>query len=170
SCGTCLDARRLEPLRNAAIPQPAFENFRLRLAKFWNFKGTARHGIAAPDSIGFLKIRNAVRVLPDGAVGWASDQASRLLAVHALILAHQQLHSAVLALVFVELDQIPVIPRRLRHRLVAVVECSFGERISVPFQTRYFASLAADTRGCVYELADPELAIESRAGNAAGVP
>src|ERR1700739_2208408 len=142
-CGTCLDSRGFESLRNAVIAQRAFEYLPRRRAEFWNIEGTARHAIAATDAIGLLKIDNAGRVLHDGAVGRASNQASRLFAVHALIFAHQQLHSAVLALVFVELDQIPVIPCRLRHRLVAIVKCSFAERISVPFQTGYFASLAA---------------------------
>src|SRR4029077_14953503 len=138
-CGTCLDASRFEPLGNAVIAQRAFEDLPRGWAEFWNIEGTARHAIAATYAIGFLEINDAVRVLHDCAVGWASDQASRLFTVHALVFAHQELHGSVFALVLVELDQVPIVPLRFRHRLVAVVECSFAERISVPFQTGYFA-------------------------------
>ena len=56
---------------------------------------------------------------------------------------------AVFALVLVELDQVPVIPRRLRHGLVGVVEDGLAERHVVPLQTGDFAGLAADTGGRV---------------------
>ena len=69
-----------------------------------------------------LKVDDAVGILHDRAVRRTRLQASGIGAVHALILAHQPLDRPVFALVLVELDQIPEVPARLRHRLVGVVE------------------------------------------------
>ena len=74
--------------------------------------------------------------------------------MHALIFAHQQHHAAVVALVLVELDQVPVVPLRLRHGLVAVVEVGLAEAVSVPFQTGDFARFAANAGCGIDHLAD----------------
>src|SRR6202034_1491197 len=115
--GTRLDAGWLEALRDAIVAERAFEDLARRGAEFRNIEGAARHAIAAADAVVFLKIHDAVRILNDSAIG----------GVHALILAHQQLHRTVFALVLVKLDQVPVIPGSLRHGLVAVVKGRFAE-------------------------------------------
>ena len=123
--GARLDARRFEPHRHAVIAQRALEDFARRRTEFRNVEWAACHAISATDAVRFLEIDDAVGILDDGGVGWACGQATRIGAVHALILAHQQHHGAVFALMFVELDQVPVIPCRLRHRLVAVIKSGF---------------------------------------------
>src|SRR6202034_4086288 len=101
--------------------------------------------------------------------GGTRREASRIGAVHALILAHQQLHRAVFALVLVELDQAPVIPSRFRHGLVAVVKGCFAEGVAVPFEAGNLARLAADARSGVHQFAYAEFAIQSLARHASGV-
>src|SRR5207249_2173382 len=82
----------------------------------------SRHAAPRPAAIGKLKIDDAVGVLHDSPVRGTCRQAPRLRAMHALILAHQPHQRAVFALVLVEENQVPVIPARLRHRLVGVSE------------------------------------------------
>src|SRR5207247_11399773 len=96
-------------------------------------------------------------------------QAARIFAAHALVLAHEPLERSVLALVLVELDQIPEIPRRRRHRLIGVVECRLLERHVVPLDARDLAGLAADTRRDIDVLADFFLALNAGARHAAGM-
>ena len=137
---------------------------------FGMLNGQPRHAIAATDAVRFLEIDDSVGILHDGCVRRTRRQAARIFAVHALVFAHQQHHAAVFALVFVELDQVPVIPCRFRHRLVGVVERGFAERVTVPFQARHFARFAADARGRIHQLADLELAVQPGARDGAGVP
>src|SRR5262249_25613557 len=81
-------------------------------------------------------------------------QASRIGAVHALILAHQPSERAVGELVLVEADQIVVVPLRIRHGLIRVVEGGLAERVGVPFDASHLARLAADAGRDVDQLAD----------------
>jgi len=67
------------------------------------FKRAAGEAVAAADAVILLEVDDAVGVLDDGAVRRAGDEAARLLAVHALVLAHQQHQAAALGLVLVEL-------------------------------------------------------------------
>src|SRR5262249_50959676 len=110
-------------------------------------KGTSAHAIAAADTVLLLKIDDAVAVLHNGAIGRTGRQAPRISAVHALVFAHEQHQRTVFALVLVELDQVPVIPRRLGHGLVAVVEGGVAEGVAVPLEAGNLASLAANA-GC----------------------
>ncbi len=137
--------------------------------EFRNIEWAARHAVAATDAVGFLEIHDSVGVLNDGGVCRARRQAAGIFAVHALVFAHQQHHAAVFALVLVELDQVPVIPRRFRHGLVAVVEGGFAERVSIPFQAGHFAGFATNARGGVHQFADLKFAVEPSARNGAGV-
>ncbi len=130
-------------------------------SEFRNVERAAGHAISAADAIRLLEIDDAVGILNDGGVRRTSREAARIGAVHALVFAHQQHHAAVGALVFVELDQVPVIPCRLRHRLVGVVKRGFGERVTVPFQAGHFAGFAADAGGGVHQLADLEFAVQT---------
>ena len=70
--------------------------------------------------------------------------------------------------VFVELDQVPVVPCRRRHRLVRVVERRLAERHVVPLDTCDLARFAPDARRHVDVLADLFLALHSAARGAAG--
>ena len=69
----------------------------------------------------------------------------------------------------VEENQVPVIPTRLRHRLVGVVEDGFAERKIVPLHAGDFAGLAADAGGGVNEFADGVFALGAFAGDTSGV-
>ena len=106
-------------------------------------------------------------ILDDGAVGRTGAQATGILAVHALILAHQPLKRPVVAWMLVELDQVPVVPRRRRHRLVGVVEGRLLERHVVPFDAGDFARLTTDARGDVDVLADLVFALDAATRHAA---
>ena len=167
--GAGLDAGWFQPHRHAVIAQRALENFARGRIEFRNVERATGHAIAATDAIGFLEIDDAVGVLDDGGVGGAGREAARVGAVHALVFAHEQHHAAVGALVLVELDQVPVIPCRLGHRLVGVIEGGFAERVTVPFEAGDFAGFAADAGGRVDQLADLEFAVQTFARDDAGV-
>jgi hypothetical protein len=109
-----------------------------------------------------LKINYSVHVLDNRAIRRARCKATRILAMHALIFPHQQHHAVIGVFVLIEPDEVPVIPRRIRHRLVGIVEYRFTERVSIPFQASHFARFAPDAGGRIDQLADLKLAFESR--------
>ena len=157
------------PYRDAIVAQRAFEDLVRGRAELGDVERAARDAIAAADAMGFLEIHDAVGVLDDRRIGGTGLQAAGIFAMHALIFAHQQHHGAVVALVFIELDEVPIIPSRFRHGLVGIVESGFAEGVAVPFQACYFAGLAADAGGGVHQLADLEFAVQAGAGDSAGV-
>src|SRR5579859_237786 len=170
ACWTRFDARRLQSFAHAVRAQGALEDavrFRIHLR---NIEGTARDAVAAANAVGLLKINNAVGVLHDGAIGGARSKASRLRAVHALILPHQPHERAVVLLMLVEKNQVPIIPARFRHRLIGVVEHRFAEGQIVPLHAGNFASFAADASCGIDKFADGVFALGLLAGNTAGVP
>ena len=67
----------------------------------------------------------------------------------------------------VELDQVPVVPRRRRHRLVRVVERRLLERHVVPLDARNLARLAADAGSDVDVFADLFRTLNTGTGNGA---
>src|SRR5579859_3713411 len=167
--GTRLDARGFEPFAHAIGAKRAFENaVRLRI-HLWYVKRAAGDAVTAADAIGLLEIHDAVGVLHDGAVGGTRREAARLGAMHALVLAHQPHQRTVFALMFVEENQVPVIPARLRHRLVGVVEDGFAKRQVVPLHAGHFAGFAANAGGGVNEFANGVFALRIFAWNAAGM-
>src|ERR1700676_495146 len=89
--------------------------------------------------------------------------------MHAAVLPHQPTESAILSDMFVEPDQVVVVPRQVRHGLVSVIEDSFAERIAIPFQARHFTGLAADAGGNVDYLAHLVIARCVAAGHRSGV-
>ena len=91
-----------------------------------------------------LKIDDTVGELHDGGIRRARFQTARLLAMHAAVFAHQPHQIVVGVNVLGEFDEVPIIPARLRHGLVGVVEDRRREGITVPFQTGDFASFATD--------------------------
>ena len=152
--GTRLDARRLQPRAHAVRTQRALVNLlRLRI-ELRNIERAARHAILAADAVILLKIDDAVGVLHNGAVGRTGAQAAGIGAMQAAVLAHQPLQRAVFGDVFIEADQVVVIPLQIRHGLVSVVEKCLAERIAVPFETRDFAGFAADAGGDVDQFRD----------------
>src|SRR5436190_2186353 len=169
ACRTRLDARRLEPLSDAIGAERALVHLLRQAVELRDVERTTRDAVLAPDAVLLLEIDDAIGVLDDGAVGGTGAKAARIFAVHALILAHEPLERSVRALVLVELDEIPEIPRRRRHRLVGVVECRLLEWHVVPFDARDLAGLAADARGDVYVLADLILPLHAGARDASGV-
>src|SRR5678816_3664215 len=116
-----LNTRRFEPLAHAVRTERALVNLFRLLVEFWNVERTAGDAVAAADAVFLLKIDDAIFVFDDRAVGRTRTQAPRIFAVHTLILAHQP-HQVAVALVFNELNQVPIVPLRRGHRLVGVIE------------------------------------------------
>src|SRR5208282_1332928 len=168
--GTGFDAGGLEPLAHAVDAERALEHLLGGRIELGNIEGTAAHAVSAADTVLLLKVDDAIRILHDRAIGGTGRQAAGVGAMHALIFAHQQLQRAIFALVFVELDEVPVVPRRRGHRLIAVVEDGLGERIPVPLETCDFTGFAADARGGVDQLADLVVALDIFARSGSGVP
>ena len=134
-----------------------------------NIERTTGDTELAADTVFLLKIDDAVLVLHDGAVGRTGPQAARIGAVHALMLAHQPGKAAVGVLIFVELDQVPVIPVGVGHGLVGIVEVGLLERHIVPLHASYLTGLATDAGGGVNQLANLVLALCTRARDRSGM-
>src|SRR6266404_3240534 len=160
------DAGRFEPFADAIRAQRTLENAMSLRIHLRNVKRASRDAIAAADAVGLLKIDDAIRVLHDGPVRRTRREATGLCAVHALVLAHQPHQRAVFfANVFVEEDQVPVVPARLRHGLVGIVENGFAERQVVPLHAGHFAGFATDAGRSVDEFANGVFALGALAGN-----
>src|SRR6266513_6498365 len=84
---TRLNARRLQPFAHAIRAQRAFEDAVGLRVHLWNVERAARDAISAADAVGLLEIDDAICVLHDRAVRGTRRQASRLRAMHALVLA-----------------------------------------------------------------------------------
>src|ERR1019366_5544609 len=167
--GAGFDAGRLQPLRDAVRAQRALEHLPGTGIELRDIERAAGDAILAADTILLLEIHDAVLVLHDGVIGGTCGQATGVGAVHALVLAHEPHEAAVGARTLVELDQVPVIPRRLRHGLVGVIEHRLAERQVVPLHAGDLAGLASDAGGGVDQLADPLLALRARARHGAGM-
>jgi hypothetical protein len=89
--------------------------------------------------------------------------------MEAAVFAHQPAQLAVVGDVFVEADQVVVIPFQIRHGLVGVIENRFAERVAVPFEAGDFAGFAADASGHVDELGDGVIAGGVEAWDGSGV-
>ena len=167
--GARLDAGGLQAFAHAVRAERALEHLARGRAEFRDVERAAGDAVAAADTLLLLEIDDAVGVLDDGAVGRAGDQAARLLAVHALVLAHQQHQVAAVAvrLVLVELDQVPEVIGRLGHGLITVLERGVAEREVVPLQAGDLAGLAADAGRGVDQLGDLRLSFHADAGDGA---
>src|SRR5436309_1447941 len=107
-----------------------------------------------------------------GSRGGASREAAGILAVHALVLAHQP-HEPTVEFLLVEADQVPELGVQLGHRLIGAGLLR-GHRLQVvPLLAGHLAGLAADAGGGVDELrhdgemAHPRRASPQRRGGAA---
>src|ERR1044071_7074870 len=94
--GARLDAGGLQPLPHSIRAERALVDLLRQRVEFRNVERTARHAVLAADAVLLLEVDDAVGVLDDGAVGRAGAEAARILAVHALILAHQPAERSVL--------------------------------------------------------------------------
>ena len=166
---TSLDARRFQTLADAIGTERALVNLLRHRIEARNIERAARDAILATNAIFLVKVDNTVGILHDRAVRRARVQAPRIGAMHALVLAHQPLNRPVGILVLVELDQIPEIPVRLRHRLVRVVESRRLERHVVPLDARDLAGLAANAGRGIDELADLQVALHSESRSSPAV-
>src|SRR5208337_4012324 len=127
--------------------------------------GTTRDAELAADTVFLLEIDDAIGVLHDRAVGRTGGQATGIGAVHALVLAHQPGKAAIVVLVLVELDEVPVVPVGVGHRLISIVEARLLERHVVPFDAGHFTRLAPDAGCGVNQLAHLVLPLRTLAGN-----
>ena len=166
---TRLDAGGLQSHGHAIDAEGALKHLLRGGIEFGNIEGATTHAISAADAVLLLEIDDAIGVLDNCAIGGAGFEAAGIGAVHALIFAHEQRDAAIFAFVFVELDQVPVIPCGRGHGLVAVVECGFGERITVPLEAGDFAGLAAYAGRGVDEFADLKVALDIFAGSNSSV-
>ena len=164
-----LDAGRLEALTYAIGAERTLVNFLGCRIKFGNVVWASGNAKLAANTVFLLEVDDAVGVLNDGAISRAGAQAAGIGAVHALVFAHQPLNRAIPVLVLVELDQVPEIPARLRHRLVSVVECRRAERHIVPFDARHLAGFAADAGRRIDQFADFVVALYVVPGRRSGV-
>ena len=72
--------------------------------------------------------------------------------------------------VLIELDEVPVIPRRFGHGLVRVVEIGLREAVTVPFEAGDFAGFAADAGGGVDQFANVVVAAGTGSRDRTSVP
>src|SRR2546428_2369186 len=121
---TRFDARRFEALSDAVRAQRAFVDLLRRAVELRNIERTTGDAVLAADAVLLIEIDDPVGVLHDGPVGRTCAQAPGIFAVHALVLAHQPLQRAVLPLMRVELDAIPVVPRRRWHGTTGISSSS----------------------------------------------
>src|SRR5579862_5878349 len=167
--GTRLDAGRLQAHADAVRAQRALVHFLGRRIEFWDVEWTAGDAILAANAIFLLEIHDAVGVLHDGAIGGTRAQTAGIGAVHALVFAHEPAEGTVCKFVLVETDQVVIIPGRIRHGLIRVVEGGLAERIAVPFEARHLAGFAANAGGDVDQFANTAafLALRAASGNRA---
>src|ERR1019366_5904392 len=151
--GTGFHARRLESHRRTVHAQRALRHLSRLRVELRHVERAARLAIAAADAVVLVHVHDAVRVLHDGARCGAGLEASRLGAVHALVLAHEP-HQTALDFAFVEADEIPEAGVERRHRLVGTDLLRRERRQVIPFLARDLAGLAADAGGRVDVLGD----------------
>ncbi len=166
---TGLDAGRLQPFADAIRAQCAFIDplgFRI---EFRNIEWAACNAIPAANTIGLLKVHDAVGILHDGTIGGASFQAAGLSAMHALMFSHQPLQTVVFALVLVKQNQVPVIPPRIRHGLVSIVKYGRRKRHAVPFYACHLACLTPNTGRGVNQFAYLKVPLGVPSGDGPGM-
>ena len=164
ACRTSLDAGRFKPLTYAIGTERALENLLRLLIELRNIERTARDAVTTTNAVLLLKIDYAIFVFNDRTVSGTRAQASRILAMHALVLTHQP-HQIPITLVFGEFDEVPVVPLGGRHRLIRVVESGLAKWMIVPLDAGYLARLATDTRRHVDVFADLDRALCTASGH-----
>src|SRR5262245_2503909 len=150
SRGACFDTGRFKSGAYAIRTKSALEDLLRLRVELRDIEWAAGNAITAADAILLLKINNAIDVLDDGPIGRTGSQTTGVCAVHALVFAHQPHEIAVIELMLIELDQVPVVPLRRGHRLIGVVEGRLTKRIAVPFNASHLAGFASDACRHIY--------------------
>src|SRR6266581_1194576 len=145
------DAGRLQPRLAAVHAQRALRHLPGLGVELRHVEGTPGRAEAAADAGLGVHVHDAVLVLDDGARRRAGREAARVLAVHALVLAHQPDDAAV-EFLLVEADQVPELRVQLGHGLVGAGLPRGHRPEVVPLLAGHFAGLAADAGGGVDEL------------------
>ena len=151
--GTGFHARRLESHGRTVHAQRALRHLSGLRVELRHVERAARLAVAAADAVVLIHVHDPVGVLDDRARCGAGLEASRLGAVHALVLAHEP-HQPALDFAFVEADEIPEAGVERRHRLVGTDLLRRERRQVIPFLARNLAGLAADAGGRVDVLGD----------------
>src|SRR5207244_9931453 len=84
-----LDARRLETDADPVHAERALRHLARLLMELRHVEGASRLAVAAADALRGVDVHDPVRVLHDRARRGAGGEAPGILAVHALVLAHQ---------------------------------------------------------------------------------
>src|SRR5438445_11291563 len=92
---TSFDTSGFQPLGDPVHTECALEDLARRRAEFGDVKWAAGDAISAANAMLLLKIDDAIDVLHDGAIRGTRDQASRILAVYAVVLAQPKLKRSV---------------------------------------------------------------------------
>src|SRR5207237_4030938 len=103
-----LDAGGLETDRDAVDAERALGHLPGGLREAGHVEGTAGLAVLAADALIRVDVDDAVGVLDDRARRGACGETSRLVAMHALVLAHQP-DDASVEVALVESDQVPVL-------------------------------------------------------------
>ncbi len=124
----------------------------IHLADAGNVERAAFDAVAAADAVLANEIDDAVGVLHDGAGGRAGLEATRILAMHAAILANQPLQIALLVLIFGEAHQGPGAGVQIAGIVVGSLEMTdIGAQI-IPLHAGGLARLAADAAAHIDQL------------------
>ena len=127
------DARGLEPDGDPIDAQRALGHLARRSRESRNVERATRLAVLAADALVRIHVYDSVLVLDDRARRRAGFQAPGLIAVHALVLAHQP-HEPAVEVPLVESDEIPVLGVEGRESLVACrpVRVATGAGRSIP--------------------------------------
>src|SRR5258705_13594775 len=86
--GARFNAGRLKTLPYTIRAECAFKDFFGFRIELRDIEGAARNTVTAANAVILLEIDDAVLILNNDAIGRTRAQTSRILAVHALVLAH----------------------------------------------------------------------------------
>ena len=150
---TRLDARRLHADRDTVGTQGAFINRGIFLRDPRDVERTTCDAITAADTVLFVEIDDAVRILDDGARRGAGGKAARIGAVQATVLADQPFE-AIVRLLLVEAHHGPRFVTEVARAVeLPVVRADLVAQV-VPFHARGFTGFTPDTFGDVDQLGD----------------
>src|SRR5262249_34125665 len=141
-CRTRLDAGWLQTDCCPVRAESALVNFGRLRAQARHIKWTSGDAVATADAVVVVEIYCTIWQYDNGTRRWTSPQASRIGAVHALVLSHVPGHAPVV-FSFVELNQVPEVVREVRQGLVGAAGAQ-SKFLIVPLLAGDLASLAAN--------------------------
>ena len=142
------------PTVDAVGAERAFVGFVIDLADAGDVEWTALHAIAAADAVLADEVDDAVGVLHDRPRRGAGLEATRILAMHAAVLADQPFEIALIVVPFGEAHQGPGVRVEIERIVVGSLETADLAAQVVPFHAGGLARLATDAAGDVDELGD----------------